>query len=81
MIAEGFSLVAESGGLLSSCGAYLLQRTWDLPRHGIKPKFPALAGRFLTTGPPGKSLQIPYVVITEACPKDLSKDEEIELSW
>jgi len=25
------------------------------PRSGIKPMFPALAGRFLTTGPPEKS--------------------------
>ena len=28
---------------------------WDLPRSGIKPMSPALAGRFLTTGLPGKS--------------------------
>ena len=28
---------------------------WDLPRPGIKPAFPAPAGRFLTTEPPGKS--------------------------
>ena len=28
---------------------------WDLPRPGIKPMSPALAGGFLTTGPPGKS--------------------------
>ena len=27
---------------------------WDLPRPGIKPVSPALAGRFLTTEPPGK---------------------------
>jgi len=27
---------------------------WDLPIPGIKPMSPALAGRFLTTGPPGK---------------------------
>ena len=30
---------------------------WDHPRPGIEPVSPALAGRFLTTGPPGKSLQ------------------------
>ena len=30
---------------------------WDLPRPGIKPVSPALAGRFLTTVPPGKSLE------------------------
>ena len=28
---------------------------WDLPRPGIEPMSPALAGGFLTTGPPGKS--------------------------
>ena len=28
----------------------------DLPRPGIEPKCPALAGGFLTTVPPGKSL-------------------------
>ena len=41
----------------SSCGArdYLLCGTWDLPGPGLKPVSPALAGRFLTTAPPGKS--------------------------
>ena len=28
---------------------------WNLPRPGIKPVSPALAGGFLTTRPPGKS--------------------------
>ena len=27
---------------------------WDLPRPGIEPTLPALAGGFLTTGAPGK---------------------------
>ena len=27
---------------------------WDLPGPGIEPESPALAGRFLTTGLPGK---------------------------
>ena len=41
---------------LSSCGAraQLLRGMWDLPRPGIKPVCPALAGGFLTTVPPGK---------------------------
>ena len=41
---------------LSSCGsrAQLLRGTWDLPRPGLEPVSPALAGRFLTTVPPGK---------------------------
>ena len=29
---------------------------WDLPRPGLEPMSPALAGRFLTTAPLGKSL-------------------------
>ena len=28
---------------------------WDLPGPGLEPVCPALAGRFLTTAPPGKS--------------------------
>ena len=42
---------------LSSCGAraQLLLGMWDLPGPGLEPMFPALAGRFLTTAPPGKS--------------------------
>ena len=41
----------------SSCGtqAELLRGMWDLPRPGIEPMFPALAGGFLTAAPPGKS--------------------------
>ena len=41
---------------LSSCGsrAQLLCGMWDLPRPGLEPVSPALAGRFLTTAPPGK---------------------------
>ena len=39
---------------LSSCGAWalLLQSMWDLPGPGMEPVSSALAGRFLTTGPP-----------------------------
>ena len=41
---------------LSSCGtrAQLLRGMWYLPGPGLKPVFPALAGRFLTTVPLGK---------------------------
>ena len=41
----------------SSCGvrAWLLCGMWDLPGPGIEPMSPALADRFLTTVPPGKS--------------------------
>ena len=60
------SVVAVSG--LSSCGSRALEHrlnssgapaqifcsVWDLPRSGIKPVSPALAGRLFTTEPPGK---------------------------
>ena len=41
---------------LSNCGprAPLLRGIWDLPGPGLEPVSPALAGRFLTTAPPGK---------------------------
>ena len=43
---------------LSNCGsqAQLLRGMWDLPRPGLEPVFPTLAGRFSTTAPPGKPL-------------------------
>ena len=53
------SLVAEhrlQTRRLSSCGsrALLLCGMWDLPRPGLEPVSPALAGRLSTTVPPGK---------------------------
>ena len=53
------SLVAEhrlQTRRLSNCGsrAQPLRGTWDLPRPGLEPVSPALAGRFSTTAPPGK---------------------------
>ena len=54
------SLVAEhrlQTRRLSNCGsrAWLLRGMWDLPRPGLEPVSPALAGRFSTTAPPGKT--------------------------
>ena len=45
---------------LSSCGAWawLLRSMWDLPRPGIVPVSPAVAGGFLTIAPPGKSRKV-----------------------
>ena len=59
------SLVAEHGlqtRRLSNCGsqAQLLRGMWDLPRPGLEPMPPALAGRFSTTAPPGKPLFIHF---------------------
>ena len=53
------SLVAEhrlQTRRLSSCGsrAQLLRGMWDFPRPGLEPVYPALAGGFSTTVPPGK---------------------------
>ena len=53
------SLVAEhrlQTRRLSNCGsrAQLLRGMWDLPRPGLEPVSPALAGRFSTTVPPGE---------------------------
>ena len=53
------SLVAEhrlQTRRLSSCGsgAQLPRGMWDLPRPGLEPVSPALAGRLSTTAPPGK---------------------------
>ena len=41
---------------LSNCGSWtqLLRGTWDLPRPGLEPVCPALAGRLSTSAPPGK---------------------------
>ena len=41
---------------LSNCGsqAQPLRGMWDLPRPGLEPMSPALAGRLSTTAPPGK---------------------------
>ena len=53
------SLVAEhrlQTRRLINCGsqAQPLCGMWDLPRPGLEPVSPALAGRFSTTAPPGK---------------------------
>ena len=57
------SLVAEHRlqmRRLSNCGSWaqLLRSMWDLPRPGLEPMTPALAGRFSTTAPPGKHIQL-----------------------
>ena len=62
------SLVAEHRlqmHRLSSCGsrAQLLCGMWDLPRPGLEPVSPALAGRPSTTAPPGKPLLCMFLEI------------------
>ena len=40
---------------------------WDLPRPRIEPVSPALEGRFLSTGPPGKSHKVSSEFSREGC--------------
>ena len=49
---------------LSNCGsrAQLLHGMWDLPRPGLEPVSPALAGRFSTTAPPGKPRVVHFLL-------------------
>ena len=49
---------------LSSCAlAYLPCSMWNLPGPGVEPVSPALVGRFLATGPSGKShIQLLYAL-------------------
>ena len=61
------SLVAEHRlqmRRLSNCGsrAQLLRGMWDLPRPGLEPVCPALAGRFSTTAPPGKPCSQDFIL-------------------
>ena len=75
------SLVAEhrlQTRRLSSCGARAqsLRGTWDLPRPGLEPVFPALAGRFSTTAPPGKPSTVSFYRREEA----MSEEELAVLS-
>ena len=67
------SLVAEhrlQTRRLSNCGsrAQLLRGMWDLPRPGLEPVSPALAGRLSTTAPPGKPshMQFKYDIFSLA---------------
>ena len=60
---------------LSSCGAgaQMLCGTWDLPRPGMEPTSPALAGGFFTTEPPGKprGLSYPHATRSASSNEDL----------
>ena len=63
------SLVAEhrlQTRRLSNCGsrAQLLCGMWVLPRPGLEPVSPALAGRFSTTAPPGKPPDVSFLNIS-----------------
>ena len=54
---------------LSNCGsrAQSLRGMWDLPKPGLEPVSPALAGRFSTTAPPGKPVSFFLMDNITAC--------------
>ena len=51
----------STDSILVARGLTFFHSTWDLPRSRIKLLFPALAGGFFTTKPPGKPLDLPFV--------------------
>ena len=66
------SLVAEhrlQTRRLGNCGsrAQMLRGMWDLPRPGLEPVSPALAGRFSTTAPPGKPMSFLFTELPSLC--------------
>ena len=76
------SLVAEhrlQTRRLSRCGSWaqLLRSMWGLPRPGLKPVSPALAGRFSTTAPPGK----PPTTVFSTVPSDAFGKLEAAAQW
>ena len=56
----GLSVVPGSRVTLSCYGPDVM---WGLSRLGIEPMSPALAGGFLTAGPPGKFLAVAFLRI------------------
>ena len=55
------------GSVVGLLWPYLLHSTWDLPRPRIEPMSPALEGRSLSTGPPGKSHKVSSEFSREGC--------------
>ena len=83
------SLVAEHRlqmRRLSSCGSWaqLLRGMWDLPRPGLEPVSPALAGRFSSTAPPGKlSVRFQYRIslMRESRQAHKGHEQYLPYSW
>ena len=51
---------------------------WGLPRPGIQPVSPALAGRFLSTAPPGKSTERDFMKEGREGEEEEEREEEKE---
>ena len=75
------SLTAACG--LRSCGprAQFLCGMWDLPRPGVEPGSPELAGRVLSTVPPGKSLLCVLMLTDVLDPEDIGHILEMAELW
>lgn len=60
----------------SSCGAQasLARGVWDPPGPGVEPTSPVLAGGFLPTAPPGKSLVLCFLVMIISCGDQVSDE-------
>ena len=79
------SLVAEhrlQTCRLSNCGSWaqLPHGMWDLPRPGLEPVSPALAGRFSTAAPPGKPANIDFKLSSHLNCGEARKSREIQKS-
>ena len=64
--------------------------TWNLPRLGVKPTSPALAGEFITTGSPGKFLEfwnfkLPscwgFVMAAVGTQHSIQQGHDISVTW
>ena len=53
---------------------------WDLPGPGLEPVSPALAGRFLTTLPPGKSPPAEFLMTLKDKREKLEEGRFLKLS-
>ena len=77
----GTSVVVHSGSVVAAQGLSCSAGMWDLPRPEIKPMFPALAGGFFTTEPPGKPLPSLLIVhlFTQNCSNLMINDSIIHI--
>ena len=73
------SLIMEHG--LWGRPAQLPCGLWDLPRPGIEPVSPALQGRFLTTGPPGKARLFLFIYIYVCMSEKVMAPHSSTLAW
>ena len=62
----------RAGSVIVAHGPSCSMAMWDLPRPGLEPVSPALAGRFSTTAPPGKPQKCE--LLRQATPPKESED-------